>query len=115
MAPHPSSPGYPMATFCCPIETEPKTLNQVELNHVREVAVGVLKDNEPSEANRILSEGMKPIMGVKEMTIAIERKDSIHKLQGTVTVGEAICQCSVVGPASTPDQHNLKEPLSAPF
>lgn len=24
-----------MATFCCPIETEPKTLNQVELNHAR--------------------------------------------------------------------------------
>ncbi|KAI3759705.1 hypothetical protein L6452_07716 [Arctium lappa] len=104
-----------MATYRCPIETEPKTLNEVELNHVREVAVGVLKDNEPSEANRILTEGMKPVIGVEEMAMAIERKDSIHKLHGTVTMNEAICQCSVIGPASTPDQRNLKEPLSAPF
>ncbi|KAJ9568345.1 hypothetical protein OSB04_004311 [Centaurea solstitialis] len=104
-----------MAAFCCPIETEPKTMNQVELNQVREVAVGVVKDNEPSEASRILSEGLKPVMGVEEMAVAIERKDSIHKLQDVVANGEAVCQCSVIGPVSTPDQCNLKEPLSAPF
>ncbi|KAI3521552.1 hypothetical protein L1887_11023 [Cichorium endivia] len=104
-----------MATFCCPIETEPKTLNQVELNHAREVAVGVLKENEPSEASRILNEGMKPVIGVEEMTMVIERKDSIYKLQGMSTTSEAVCQCSVTDVVSTPGQSKLKEPFSAPF
>ncbi|KAI7741336.1 hypothetical protein M8C21_029241 [Ambrosia artemisiifolia] len=104
-----------MAAFCCPIETEPKTMNQVELNQVREVAVGVIKDNEPSEAARILNEGMKPVIGIEEMAKVIERKDAIDKLQGTATINEAVCQCSTAGVVSTPDQCGLKEPLSAPF
>nr|XP_043618340.1 uncharacterized protein LOC122590072 [Erigeron canadensis] len=103
-----------MATFCCPIETEPKTLNQVELNQAREVAVGVIQENKPSEASRILNEGMQPVIGVEEMAKAIERADSIHKLQGTGVTIEAACQCSMIG-APTPDQCSLKEPLSAPF
>ncbi|XP_076898346.1 uncharacterized protein LOC143551888 [Bidens hawaiensis] len=104
-----------MATFCCSIETEPKTMNHVELNQAREFAVGVLKDNKPSEASRILNEGMKPVIGVEEMAKAIERKDTIDKLQGMSTTSEAVCQCSVTGVLSTPDQCGLKEPLSAPF
>nr|GEZ84122.1 hypothetical protein [Tanacetum cinerariifolium] len=104
-----------MATFCCPIETEPKTLNQVELGHARELAVGVVKDNKPSEASRILNEGMKPVIGVEEMAKAIERQDSIHKIQGIDTTREAVCQCSMIGVVSTPDPCNIKEPLSAPF
>ncbi|MFS8000130.1 hypothetical protein Hanom_Chr12g01174741 [Helianthus anomalus] len=105
----------PMATFCCPIETEPKTMNQVELNQVREVAVGVIKDNKPSEASRILNEGMKPVIGIEEMAKVIERKDTIDKIQGMTTINEAVCQCSTSGVLSTPDQCGLKEPLSAPF
>ncbi|KAK9054715.1 hypothetical protein SSX86_025794 [Deinandra increscens subsp. villosa] len=106
----------PMATFCCPIETEPKTMSQVELNQAREVAVGVLKENIPSEASRILNEGMKPVMGIEEMAKVIERKDTVEKLRGTSTTGEAVCQCSTRGVLSTPDQCSLvKEPLSAPF
>ncbi|KAI3671587.1 hypothetical protein L1987_87326 [Smallanthus sonchifolius] len=104
-----------MATFCCPIEAEPKTMNQVELNQAREVAVGVLKDNNPSEASRILHEGMKPVVGIEAMAKAIERKDTIDKLQGTSTTSEAVCQCSITGVLSPPDQCSLKEPLSAPF
>ncbi|KAK1422485.1 hypothetical protein QVD17_25630 [Tagetes erecta] len=106
-----------MATFCCPIETEPKTMNHVELNHAREVAVGVLKDNNPSEASRILNDGMKPVIGIEAMAKAIEREDTIIKLQETGTSSDdVVCQCSKTGVVSTPDQCGLiKEPLSAPF
>ncbi|XP_071731906.1 uncharacterized protein [Rutidosis leptorrhynchoides] len=104
-----------MATFCCPIENEPKTLNQVVLNQAREVAVGVLKDNEPSEASRILNEGLKPIMAVGDMAKAIERADSIHKLQGNLATIEMVCECSMTTVISSPDQCGSKEPHSAPF
>ncbi|KAL8217391.1 hypothetical protein R6Q57_020764 [Mikania cordata] len=104
-----------MATFCCPIETEPKTMNQVELNHAREVAVGVLKDNKPSEATRILHEGMKPVIRIEEMARAIEKKNTISKLQGTSTTTEAVCQCCITSVLSAAEQSSLKEPLSAPF
>lgn len=60
-------------------------------------------------------QGMKPVIGVEEMAMVIDRKDSIYRLQGVSTTREAICQCSVIGVVSTPDQSKLKEPFSAPF
>lgn len=52
------SPARTMANVCCPIEMEPRTLSQGQLNNAREAAAGVVQTMEPREASNIFVEVM---------------------------------------------------------
>ncbi|KAK4760764.1 hypothetical protein SAY87_005657 [Trapa incisa] len=126
-----------MAGTCCPIEMEPRTLRQGQLNLAREVAANVVQKMPANEASGIFTEGMEPVvlpmMEVKVLSSTVEIKASGGKppLDGamettTKTVPSLLekpCQClcrDVTGNplADSPDNYYVdgpKEPLSAPF
>ncbi|CAJ2663848.1 uncharacterized protein LOC123885150 [Trifolium pratense] len=108
-----------MAKTSCPIELEPRTLNEVELSQARELAAEVVQKLEPNEASALFVEGiiMHPIK--EEATIIDENESHIEKLiditkkEETITHEEVCqCQCSIESQSYT---ITLKEPLSAPF
>ncbi|KAK6153640.1 hypothetical protein DH2020_013279 [Rehmannia glutinosa] len=109
-----------MANFCCSIETEPRTLNQGQLNYAREIAVDIVQKNEPDEASSIFKEtltqiqGLKapPVVGIKEtVVVVVPDANPPHKAV------ETNCQCSssALAMESSPEECRVKEPLSAPF
>ncbi|KAK4361877.1 hypothetical protein RND71_017118 [Anisodus tanguticus] len=110
-----------MANFCCPIEMEPKTLNQGQLNLAREVAVDRVQNTESDEASNLFLEGGKQVVQIKEALVLIEEAESIQEdcagqVVKTNVVIEALCQCACPSAImDSPDQSKLKEPLSAPF
>ncbi|KAI3427655.1 uncharacterized protein J3R85_009214 [Psidium guajava] len=55
-----------MASTRCPIEMEPRTLREGQLNHAREVAADVIQKMEPDKATSIFTEGLKPISPMKD-------------------------------------------------
>ncbi|KAH9714178.1 hypothetical protein WN944_021983 [Citrus x changshan-huyou] len=108
---------------CCPIEMEPKTLREVQLNHAIEVAADAVQKMEPEEAS---------ISFIKDSeAVGVEEKERTQKGQqfpnavdcnvadDQKTMNPIIktpCQCSLMNVnVDSPDQINLKEPLSAPF
>nr|XP_011466665.1 PREDICTED: uncharacterized protein LOC105352133 [Fragaria vesca subsp. vesca] len=112
-----------MARVCCSIEMEPKTLSQVQLNHAREKAADVVQKTESSEASATFSEGLRPIYSKRQTERENTSKEGeevqnklILELEESQVLSERSCQC-LCGAANieTPDQENLKEPLSAPF
>ncbi|KAK2406216.1 hypothetical protein QL285_041973 [Trifolium repens] len=110
-----------MAQTSCPIELEPRTLNEVELSQARELAAEVVEKLEPNEASALFVEGiiMHPI---KEGTHMDENESQIEKLIDITKKAENItheevcqCQCSSCSTESQSYTITLKEPLSAPF
>ncbi|WVZ23192.1 hypothetical protein V8G54_001736 [Vigna mungo] len=104
-----------MANTLCPIELEPRTLNQVQLTQAREVAAEVVQKLEPCEASALFIEGlMHPIQKVMQMD---ENENLTEKLADCMKKAESItdqskachCQCSCA------TENSFKEPLSAPF
>ncbi|KAK7294245.1 hypothetical protein RJT34_17132 [Clitoria ternatea] len=92
-----------MANTRCPIELEPRTLNQVQLTQAREVAAEVVQKLEPSEASALFVEGLThPIKG--------ENGRQVEKV-----VEEEACSCQCSCATQIPFHIHLKEPLSAPF
>nr|POE53112.1 hypothetical protein CFP56_13656 [Quercus suber] len=65
-----------MANNCCSIETEPKTLNEGQLNRAREVAADVVQKMEPNEASTIFNEILSP--QIKDQEREKEEKE-IHE------------------------------------
>ncbi|KAA8540369.1 hypothetical protein F0562_024712 [Nyssa sinensis] len=109
-----------MANFCCSIETEPRTLNQGQLNYAREAAVDIVQRKETSEALDIFIEGLKPVVTVKEMAKMALEGETVNKLvecnaNGGITETSCQCLCNASAITESPDQAKLKEPLSAPF
>ncbi|KAK4413846.1 hypothetical protein Salat_2797400 [Sesamum alatum] len=119
-----------MANFCCSIELEPRTLNQGQLNHAREIAVDIVQRKEPDEASTIFhrDQGLQPGVGVKETVVVVvsdvatpshkaaeECSEEIIKTE--ITTLETYCQCSssALAVESSPEECRVKEPLSAPF
>ncbi|KAK1360187.1 hypothetical protein POM88_044661 [Heracleum sosnowskyi] len=100
-----------MANFCCPIEMEPKTLNEGQLNQAREVAVDIVLNKEAYEATKILVEGLKP---VSRGNMIVDSK--IEECKEMIKI-ETACQCSLTSSVidSPADNSKPKEPLSAPF
>ncbi|KAG6727817.1 hypothetical protein I3843_02G124700 [Carya illinoinensis] len=43
----------------CSIETEPETLNQLQLNHAREVAADIVQRMEPNEASALFTDQLR--------------------------------------------------------
>ncbi|XP_030464605.1 uncharacterized protein LOC115684051 [Syzygium oleosum] len=110
-----------MASPCCPIEMEPRTLRQGQLNHAREVAADVIQKMEPNKATSIFTEESKPIEPTKDTRRSAEDGEEVDgeliepRKQGAECM-EKPCQCSCASALSeSPDQLMLKEPLSAPF
>ncbi|KAL8098934.1 hypothetical protein AgCh_031593 [Apium graveolens] len=99
-----------MANFCCPIEMEPKTLNEGQLNQAREVAVDIVLRKETYEATQIFVEGLKP---VSRGNMIVDSKIQ----ECTDMIKETACQCSLTSSTmdSPADNSKPKEPLSAPF
>ncbi|XP_022899014.1 uncharacterized protein LOC111412329 isoform X1 [Olea europaea var. sylvestris] len=107
-----------MANFCCSIETEPRTLNQGQLHHAREVAIDIVQKKEADEASSIFIDGLKPVVAIKEMEVVISDANSIHKMDVSkehTQILETSCQCSSAAIMDSPDQSRVKEPLSSPF
>ncbi|KAI9162616.1 hypothetical protein LWI28_028976 [Acer negundo] len=120
-----------MANICCSIEMEPKTLNQGQLNIAREVAADVVQKMESKEATIALIKGLESVREDQnyEQILKEENSHNKHVIEGSCAiinsnekppqVIERPCQCSLMTnvniAAESPDQINLKEPLSAPF
>ncbi|KAI4331429.1 hypothetical protein MLD38_029619 [Melastoma candidum] len=115
--------------ICCPIELEPRTLSQVQLNHAREAAADVVGKMEPAGATTIFTEGLKPVRTSKEMERSIElaglrdryecggddmESSEEEKLRRTK---EKTCECSCKAAAidSSDEAIKIKEPASSPF
>ncbi|XP_015572831.1 uncharacterized protein LOC8273799 [Ricinus communis] len=110
-----------MSNVCCSIELEPRTLKQGQLIHAREIAADVVQKMKAEEAYTVFIKGLRP---EKQMDQIEENKhqedhhqepvDYCHKDKGEDF--ESPCQCSVItSNIESPDQINIKEPLSAPF
>ncbi|KAL0429857.1 UNVERIFIED_CONTAM: hypothetical protein Sradi_0611700 [Sesamum radiatum] len=121
-----------MANFCCSIELEPRTLNQGQFNHVREIAIDIVQRKEPDdEASTILNhdQGLqKPVVATKETVVLVvsDVATPAHKaaeecgkevIETEITTVETYCQCSssALAVESSPEECRVKEPLSAPF
>ncbi|KAK2654679.1 hypothetical protein Ddye_014535 [Dipteronia dyeriana] len=120
-----------MANICCPIEMEPKTLNQGQLNIAREVAADVVQKMESKEATIALIKGLESVREEQNYEQIFKEENSHNKyvIEGSCAIINSIekppqvierpCQCSLMTniniAAESPDQNNLKEPLSAPF
>ncbi|KAH7547233.1 hypothetical protein FEM48_Zijuj01G0288000 [Ziziphus jujuba var. spinosa] len=104
-----------MDKICCSIELEPRTLNQGQLNHVREVAADVVQKLEPHEASTLFVEGLRAVDSTKKMEQKIDEEVVVEFKEKTELI-ERPCQCACLNTNSeTPVEHELKEPLSAPF
>ncbi|XVF26816.1 hypothetical protein REPUB_Repub14bG0051600 [Reevesia pubescens] len=120
-----------MAKVCCSIEMEPRTLNQGQLNHAREMAADVAQKMEPREASAIfIEQGMGLISGVaikevvdelkltnEEKEVGVEKHDEyFNQKEKAQSIEERPCQCSCENNnIESPDPNNLKEPVTAPF
>ncbi|CAK7356741.1 unnamed protein product [Dovyalis caffra] len=111
-----------MANTCCLIEMEPRTLREGQLNHAREVAADVVQKMEPKEASTAFNKGLRPVVSIKQMNQIEENGDQhndklVKCKEETAEIIDRPCQCSCVTEniEESPDQMNLKEPLSAPF
>ncbi|KAL2539212.1 Uncharacterized protein Adt_00190 [Abeliophyllum distichum] len=110
-----------MANFCCSIEMEPRTLNQGQLHHAREIAIDIVQNKEADEASSLFIEGLEPVVAIKEMTVVISEVNSLHKVDESkekTQIMETSCQCSCTSTTAimdSPDQSRVKEPLSSPF
>ncbi|GER45007.1 DA1-related protein 5 [Striga asiatica] len=118
-----------MENFCCTIETEPRTLNQGQLNDAREMAAEILNSKEAGEqASRIIIE-MQVVKSIKA-TVAEEVSggNPPQKAAGLLGKREKIesdhvlvvtnCQCTssaLTMESTTSEDSRIKEPLSAPF
>ncbi|TKY64454.1 hypothetical protein E2542_SST14351 [Spatholobus suberectus] len=103
-----------MANTSCPIELEPRTLNQVQLTQAREVAAEVAQKLEPCEASALFIEGLiHPIQEVMHMdengSLAEKLVDCMKKAEAVPDDKTCHCQCSCA------TENPFKEPLSAPF
>ncbi|KAL7114128.1 hypothetical protein ACP275_04G100600 [Erythranthe tilingii] len=98
-----------MANFCCSIETEPRTLKQDQLSHVREIAVDIVqkKESDDEEGSSIFNKGVNSIVSIEETAAVVEEYSS----------NEKNCQCSFSALVmdTSPEECRVKEPLSAPF
>ncbi|XP_011046755.1 PREDICTED: uncharacterized protein LOC105141272 [Populus euphratica] len=110
-----------MANICCSIEMEPRTLREGQLSHAREVAADVAQKMEPEEASDVFINGLRPVVSIKE-TSQIEGNGDRHGhkvaecKEKTAEIIDRPCQCTCIPKdIESPDQLNLKEPLSAPF
>ncbi|KAJ4828292.1 hypothetical protein Tsubulata_034963 [Turnera subulata] len=109
-----------MANVCCSIELEPRTLNEGQLNHAREVAADVVQKMEPKEASIVVIKGLPPPVPAIEMDWREKNGDDLeHNLvsyEDKAAIIEGPCQCSCIpSNVESPEQVNFKEPLSAPF
>ncbi|KAL2338039.1 hypothetical protein Fmac_012485 [Flemingia macrophylla] len=104
-----------MANTSCPIELEPRTLNQVQLTQAREVAAEVVQKLEPCEASALFIEGlMNPIQEDDENGTPTDKKLLLDCMKKTDTIpipDDKSCHCQCA--CATEDL--FKQPLSAPF
>ncbi|XVE88832.1 hypothetical protein DITRI_Ditri19aG0100300 [Diplodiscus trichospermus] len=108
---------------CCSIEMEPRTLNQGQINHAREMAADAAQKMERREASAIFIEGLGLISAVETEEVH-ELKDEKHTeycKQKSQNIVERPCQCSCNSiNIESPDPNsiilsNVKEPVTAPF
>ncbi|MED6118885.1 hypothetical protein PIB30_006676 [Stylosanthes scabra] len=99
-----------MENRTCSIELEPRTLSQVQLIQVREVAAEVVQKLEPREASAIFVEGLVHPLKDENNGGKIEKEEVIMVDD---EIKECQCQCSFNNEIT--NHVNLKEPLSAPF
>ncbi|XP_052176135.1 uncharacterized protein LOC127790602 [Diospyros lotus] len=105
---------------CCSIEMEPRTLNQGQLYHAREVAVDILQKKEPTdEPCGVFIQEATTIQKTEVFVkgdLVDDKLKHVECEEKTRIIGTSCqCICSSNGSIESPDQMNLKEPLSAPF
>ncbi|XP_010253996.1 PREDICTED: uncharacterized protein LOC104595110 [Nelumbo nucifera] len=105
-----------MAHLCYSIEMEPKTLNEGELNDARVAAVDIIQKMDPKKASDVFTEGLRPVISVKEMKEKTERRDQLHKLVKCEEFAQVTdCLCTLENIDESPDKAMFRETLSAPF
>ncbi|CAI9773601.1 unnamed protein product [Fraxinus pennsylvanica] len=92
-----------MANFCCSIETEPRTLNQGQLRHAKEVAIDIVQKKEADETSSIFIDGLKPVVAIKEMALVIS-----EPREKTDQIVEPSCQCSLISASLPQTSHAAK-------
>ncbi|GMN37156.1 hypothetical protein TIFTF001_006586 [Ficus carica] len=118
-----------MASVCCSIELEPRTLRGRQLNHAREEAADVVRKLKAHEATIMFIEGSRPVSSIKKMKQIIEdeeeegeEEDGVVGCMTSAQIIEIPCQCACSTAAATTstesleqDQPIIRQPLSAPF
>ncbi|CAL9771177.1 unnamed protein product [Musa acuminata subsp. burmannicoides] len=113
-----TSQGHPqMDRLGCPIEMEPKTLNEGELSNAREAAVEIIQTKVAKEASTIFTQGKKAVKTAEQMRKEIEKRDQLEKLVGEgegsgVRSGSWDLPCT---DDEISDGITSTEPLSSPF
>ncbi|KAL3511754.1 hypothetical protein ACH5RR_024471 [Cinchona calisaya] len=108
-----------MANISCSIESEPRTLRQVQISQAREVAVDIIQNKESNEATNIFVDGLKPVASIKEMVLVVQEIETLTIADEAAKenkVTKTCCQCPCTSATmiyDSPDE--LKEPVSAPF
>ncbi|XP_068479493.1 uncharacterized protein [Phaseolus vulgaris] len=97
-----------MANTRCPIELEPRTLNQVQLTQAREIAAEVVQKLEPCEASALFIE---EVLEMEENENLTEKLADCMKKAESVTEQNKACHCQ----CSCATENSFKDPLSAPF
>ncbi|GAV77552.1 hypothetical protein CFOL_v3_21023 [Cephalotus follicularis] len=84
-----------MANIRRSIELEPRTLNQGQLHHVREVAAGAVQKMEPKEGSATFERGaVIPVMEMQQMEAKRDLVDKFVKCTQKAKIDERPCQCS---------------------
>ncbi|CAO2813367.1 unnamed protein product [Amaranthus hypochondriacus] len=109
----------------CPIEMEPKTLKEVQLNHAREQAVAIQK-MEPQNAPDIFFQGLKEVGSLDGKKKNANKEDHMGRLDDIVdgcikndnikidSSHHCLCTKILIEPP-IPDEFREREPLTAPF
>ncbi|KAF5453106.1 hypothetical protein F2P56_028044 [Juglans regia] len=104
----------------CSIEMEPKTLNQLQLNHAREVAADVVQRMEPNEASALFTdrvrfnEESRPLIPVNYHDQAERKtggeKQQLHdqpvggkEMKVHIIGRSCLCACTTENDAESPD------------
>ncbi|CAI0474705.1 unnamed protein product [Linum tenue] len=113
------------AKICCPIEMEPKTLSEGQLNHARELAADVVLNLEPEEVSTIFTKKATTLVSPNIAAAGGTVDGQMRKKDEAVAAADdgavAACQCCCIDPTNSfggglsLDELKLKEPLTAPF
>ncbi|KAL9244611.1 hypothetical protein vseg_018372 [Gypsophila vaccaria] len=108
-----------MASIPCAIELEPKTLNPIQINHARELAV-VIQKIDPQEAPNLFIQEAQEVKSPENLGPINEEYDEISNNEMDNNAPTIIkemphnCLCANMF-IDSPDDLIHKEPVTAPF
>ncbi|KAI3964467.1 hypothetical protein MKX01_007157 [Papaver californicum] len=95
----------------CSIEMEPRTLNELELNVVREAAMDIVLNSESRSnelASKLLIEGLRPMFPVKETTMDDDEEEQQNSIANWYKENNGISKTNSSGKSKVVASANLK-------